>query len=74
MEEGILDIELMDHSLLREGKGENDSNSGELDDRAEGLVVVHSGALDEAPRGPNEPCSGRGSRPRSSCGKRATCR
>jgi hypothetical protein len=41
MEEGILDIELVDRPVL----GEDDSNDGELDDGAEALVVVHSGAL-----------------------------
>jgi hypothetical protein len=40
MEEGILDIELMDH--LVPGEGEDDTNNGELDDGAEGLIVVHS--------------------------------
>jgi hypothetical protein len=40
LEEGILDVELMDRPV----PGEDGSNDGELDDRAEGLVVVHSGA------------------------------
>jgi hypothetical protein len=52
VEEGILDIELKDHSILVEGKGEDCPNSGELDYGAEGLVVVHSGALGEAPMDP----------------------
>jgi hypothetical protein len=52
MEEGILDIELMDRPVAGEGEGEDDANSGELDDRAEGLIVVHSGALGEAPKDP----------------------
>jgi hypothetical protein len=43
MEEGILDIELMDRLVAGEGEGEDGVNSGELDDGAEGLVVVHSG-------------------------------
>jgi hypothetical protein len=34
MEEGILDIELMDRPVAGEGEGEDDTNSGELDDRA----------------------------------------
>ena len=50
MEEGILDIELMDRPVA--GEGEDDANSGELDDMAEGLVVVHVGALGEAPKDP----------------------
>jgi hypothetical protein len=52
MEEGILDIELMDRPVAGEAEGEDDANSGELDDGAEGLVVVHSGALGEAPKDP----------------------
>jgi hypothetical protein len=52
MEEGILDIELMDRPVVGEGEGEDRANSGELDDGAEGLVVVHSGALGEAPKDP----------------------
>ena len=44
VEEGILDVELMDRPVPGEGEGENGANSGELDDGAEGLVVVHSGA------------------------------
>jgi hypothetical protein len=51
MEEGVLDIELMDHPILGEGEGEDDTNGGELDDGAEGLIVVHSGALGEASKG-----------------------
>jgi hypothetical protein len=52
MEEGILDIELMDRLVAEEGEGEDGANSGELDNRAKGLVVVHSGALCEAPKDP----------------------
>jgi hypothetical protein len=54
MEEGILDVELMDRPVLGEceGEGEDDSNGGELDDGAEGLVVDHAGALGEAPKDP----------------------
>jgi hypothetical protein len=52
MEEGILDIELMDRLVAGEGEGEDAANSGELDDGAEGLVVVHSEALCEAPKDP----------------------
>jgi hypothetical protein len=52
VEEGILDIELMDRPVSGEGEGEDGANSVKLDDRAEGLVVVHSGALGEAPKDP----------------------
>jgi hypothetical protein len=48
VEEGILDIELMDRPTLGEGKGEDCPNSGELDYGPEGLVIVHSRALGEA--------------------------
>lgn len=41
MEEGILDVQLVD--LSRDGKGEDGSNVGKLDGGTEGLVVVHSG-------------------------------
>lgn len=47
MEEDILDIDLMDYLVSREGEGEDDPNGGELEDRVEGLVVVHSWALGE---------------------------
>ena len=38
--------------VLVEGEGENGPNGGELDDGAKGLIVVNSGALDEAPKDP----------------------
>jgi hypothetical protein len=37
MEEGILDVELMDHPVPREGEGEDGTNSGKLDNGAKGL-------------------------------------
>jgi hypothetical protein len=54
MEEGILNIELMDRPVPGEGEGEGEdsANGGEVDDGAEGLIVVHSGALGEAPKDP----------------------
>jgi hypothetical protein len=52
MEEGIRDVELMDRPVLGVGEGEDGSNGGELDDGAEGLVIVHSGALGEALKDP----------------------
>jgi hypothetical protein len=42
----------VDRLVPGEGKGEDDANSGELDDGVEGLIVVHSGALGEAPKDP----------------------
>jgi hypothetical protein len=44
MEEVILYIELMDCPV----SGEDDSNGSELNDEAEGLIIVHYGALGEA--------------------------
>jgi hypothetical protein len=52
VEEGILDIELMDHPVSGDGMGEDGSNGSKLDNGVEGLVVVHSGALGEAPKDP----------------------
>jgi hypothetical protein len=52
MEEGILDVELMDRPILGEGEGEVSENDSELDDGAEGLIVVHFGALGEASNDP----------------------
>jgi hypothetical protein len=52
VEEGILDIELMYRLVPKEGERENGPNGGELDDGAKGLVVVHYGMLDEAPKDP----------------------
>jgi hypothetical protein len=52
VEEGILDVELMDHPIPGEGEEEDGVNCGELDDGVEGLVKVHYGALGEAPKDP----------------------
>jgi hypothetical protein len=52
VEEGILNVELMDRPISGEGEGQDDANCGELDDGAEVLVVVHSRALREAPKDP----------------------
>jgi hypothetical protein len=52
MEEVILDIELMDHPVPGEGEEEDNTHGGELDDGTEGLVVVPSRALGEAPNDP----------------------
>jgi hypothetical protein len=52
MKEGVLDVELMDRPVTGEGEGEDNADSGELDDGAEGLVIVHVGALGETPKDP----------------------
>jgi hypothetical protein len=52
MKEGILDVELVDRPVPGEGEGEDDADGGELDDGAEGLIVVHAVSLGEAPKNP----------------------
>jgi hypothetical protein len=52
MKEGVLDIELVDRPVPGEGGGEDGVGGGEHDDGAEGLIVVHTGALGEAPKNP----------------------
>jgi hypothetical protein len=52
MKEGVLDVELVDRRVPGEGEGEDGADGGELDDGAEGLIVVHAGALGEAPKNP----------------------
>ena len=52
MKEGVLDVELADRPVPGEGEEEYGADGGELDDGAESLIVVHSGALGEAPKDP----------------------
>jgi hypothetical protein len=52
MNEGVLDVELMDHPVPVEDEGEDGADGGELDDGAKGLIIVHSGALGEALKDP----------------------
>jgi hypothetical protein len=67
MEEGILDINLMDRPVPGEVEGEDGSNGGELDDADEGLVIVHFGALGErAPERGSRPAM-KGGYPRRAC-------
>lgn len=42
MEEGILDVELMDRPGMRSHDAEDNANGGRLDDWTKGLVMVES--------------------------------
>jgi len=48
MQESILDVELMNRPILRESHGQNSANSCRLDDWAESLIIINTGALCEA--------------------------
>jgi hypothetical protein len=52
VQEGVLDIELVNWPGASEGQREHRADGGRLHNRAEGLVVVDSGALSEAPKNP----------------------
>jgi hypothetical protein len=52
MEQGILDIELMNRLVPGESESENGPSGGELDDGTKGFIVVDSRALGEAPKDP----------------------
>lgn len=45
---GILDVDMVDCPVLREGEGEDCPNGGKLDHRAKRLVIAHSRVLGEA--------------------------
>jgi hypothetical protein len=49
VEEGILDIELVHEPTPGDSQSQHNLDGGKLDDGAEGLIVVHSGALCEPP-------------------------
>jgi hypothetical protein len=49
MEEGILDVELVHEPTPGDSWSQHNLNGGTLDDRAEGLIVVHLGALGDTP-------------------------
>ena len=52
MQEGILDIKLMDGPCLRGGNTEHDMDSSGFDHRAEGFIIVHTLTLGEATHHP----------------------
>jgi hypothetical protein len=47
-EEGVLDVELVHEPTLGDSQSQHSPDGGRLDDGAEGLIVVHPGALSEA--------------------------
>jgi hypothetical protein len=52
VQEGVLDVELVNWSAASEGQREHRADGGRLHNRAEGLIVVNSEALSEAPKNP----------------------
>jgi hypothetical protein len=52
VEEGVLDVKLVQGPTPGDSQCQHSPNGGRLDDGAEGFVIVHSGALSEAPEDP----------------------
>jgi hypothetical protein len=52
MEEGVLDVELVHGPAPGDRQSQHIPDDYRLDDGAEGLIVVHSGALSEPPKDP----------------------
>jgi hypothetical protein len=52
VEEGILDVELVDGPTSGDSQSQHSPDGGRLDDGAEGLIIVHLGALGEPPEDP----------------------
>ena len=52
MEEGVLDVELVDRPVLGVSQGEDGADRGGLDDRAERLVIIHARPLGETTKDP----------------------
>jgi hypothetical protein len=52
MEEGILNVELVHGPTPKDSQSQHSPDGGRLDDGVEGLIVVHPGALSEAPEDP----------------------
>jgi hypothetical protein len=52
VQEGVLDVELVNWPGASKGQREHRAAGGRLHNRAEGLIVVDSGALSEAPKNP----------------------
>jgi hypothetical protein len=52
VEKGVLHIELLNWPGVRCGESEHRADGGRFYNRAESLIVVHSGVLSEAPENP----------------------
>jgi hypothetical protein len=52
VEEGVLDVELVHGPTPRDSQSQHSPDGDRLDDRAEGLIVIHSGALSEPSENP----------------------
>jgi hypothetical protein len=52
VEEGVLDVELVHVPIPGDSQSQHSPDDGRLDDGAEGLIVVHPGALSEPPKDP----------------------
>jgi hypothetical protein len=52
VKKGVFDVELMDGPILRHGEGENNTDGGWFDDRAESLVEVNARLLCETTNDP----------------------
>jgi hypothetical protein len=50
VEEGIFHVEPLNGPVMGDSSGEHRANSGRFYNRAEGLIVVNSGALSETPK------------------------
>ena len=48
VDEGVLDVELVDEPVVTDGEGEQHIDGGWVDDKAEGLIVVNVKLLGEA--------------------------
>jgi hypothetical protein len=52
VEEGVLDVELVHEPTPGDSQSQHSPDGGRLDDRDEGLIVVHPGVLSEPPKDP----------------------
>jgi hypothetical protein len=52
VDEGVLHIELLNRPGVRCDESEHRADGGRFHNRAESLIVVHPGALSEAPENP----------------------